>query len=280
MVVYVEYALIENFAVDFTLLYLTDKLIKGKGVLWRILLAAFLGGVFAVVFPVLRLKTPVSQTVKILCPFLLCAVAFLKKRGGQGSVQGKKGVYRYLFSVLAFFLLSFAYAGGLIAFFYITKEPYYVGDGGYLISKIPVGVAVFGLLVFLLLLKAFFKWVYQRKLAVKHIYPCMITVGEKAEKTDCFVDSGNLVKVNGVPVCFVSALIFYALRLQVKEENACKITVQTVNGERQINAYPADEMVIYLDGHENRIEKVYFALSKQLIGREYEILVGSWATEN
>ena len=172
MVVYVEYALMENFAVDFTLLYLTDKLIKGKSAFWRILLAAFLGSVFAVVFPLLRLKTPVLQAVKILCPFLLCSILFFKKWSGQGIVEIKKGAYRYLFSVLTFFLLSFAYAGGLIAFFYITKEPYYVGDGGYLISKIPVGVAVFGLLVFFLLLKTFFRWVYKRKIEIKYIYPC------------------------------------------------------------------------------------------------------------
>lgn len=279
MVVYIEYALIENFAVDFLLFYLTGKIIKGKFPIWRLVLVGAIGGGFAVLFPLLRLNEPFSTIVKFLLPLPLCAVAFYEKRTGQGREKLKNHIGRYLFSVGVFFALSFAYAGGLIAVFNLLKEPYIKGEGGYILTKIPVGCSVLGLVGFFIFIRKITRAIYKRREKTRFIYPCQIRVGKREERVDCFLDSGNLVKIGNAPVCFVSADVFFSLRSGAECAKAERIKVLSIGGERWVNAYPADEFKIYLDERVNKIERVYFSFSERLLGRDYKILVGAWATE-
>ena len=55
MVVYIEYAFLENTLFDFALLCLSFLLCKTKIVWWKTLISACAGGVFAVFFPLICL---------------------------------------------------------------------------------------------------------------------------------------------------------------------------------------------------------------------------------
>ena len=66
MQVYVELALLENFCMDFTLLYCAKLVCKNRASFWRVAFAAAIGACFAVVFPLFKLKGVWAVTVKLI----------------------------------------------------------------------------------------------------------------------------------------------------------------------------------------------------------------------
>ena len=108
MVVYVEYAFLENFLLDFILLYISMRASRIKTKLWRLFLSAGIGGVFAVVFPLFPLNEGGRYALKWATGFLLCFVAF-------GEIKGGNAWGRYALSCLFFFFSTFCFGGALTA---------------------------------------------------------------------------------------------------------------------------------------------------------------------
>ena len=110
MSVYIEYAFAENFLLDGVLLWLSLRIARCKIVTGKLLLSALLGGVFALVFPLLVLPVFFSYLLKFAVGFLLCMVAFprLKTKNEWG---------RYALSSACFFSLAFFFGGALTAIF-------------------------------------------------------------------------------------------------------------------------------------------------------------------
>lgn len=108
MVVYVEYAFLENFLFDGALICLAFCASKAPLRRWRIVFAAACGGFFALLYPILTLPVWGGLTLKISVGFLLCLIAF-------GRVKTKKEWGRYALSCFLFFFLTFAFGGGLVA---------------------------------------------------------------------------------------------------------------------------------------------------------------------
>ena len=106
MEIYVEYALAENFLLDAMLLWLALKTARQKIIWGRISLAAALGAVFAVVFPLMRLGNVLAYLLKFAVGLLLCLI----------SVKGK-GAGRYAITAPIFFGYSFALGGALLALY-------------------------------------------------------------------------------------------------------------------------------------------------------------------
>ena len=74
MQVYIELAVLENFCMDFTLLYAAKVAVKNMAPFWRILIAAVLGAAFAVTFPLFKLGVVWTGVVTFCSGFLFCLV--------------------------------------------------------------------------------------------------------------------------------------------------------------------------------------------------------------
>ncbi|MDE6690865.1 MAG: sigma-E processing peptidase SpoIIGA, partial [Clostridia bacterium] len=128
MQVYVEYALVENFCMDFTLLVAAKAAAKNPAKYWRIAAASVLGACFAVVYPLFGLSGAVGIAVKIVSGGAMCAVA--------GKFQSFKG---YLKFTALFTAATFVVGGALIALFSLAGVAYKQG-GGFVLSSVPVGI--------------------------------------------------------------------------------------------------------------------------------------------
>ena len=131
MVIYVEYALLENLVLDGILLALTLVSAKIPLKFWRVCLSAAVGAAFAVVYPLLKLPTALSYLLKFSVGFLLCFLAV-------GRVKTKKEWGRYALSCIFFFAYSFAFGGALTALTGATTEnraPASLVLGGFSILK-------------------------------------------------------------------------------------------------------------------------------------------------
>ena len=133
MVVYIEYAFLENALLDGTLLYVTHKCVRARIRVWRFLFAAALGGAEAVVFPLLPLPAAAAYAVKILGGMLLCAACVPLKK--------------CLPACAAFFALTFLLGGLLTAaysFFGIETA-----DGtAFYVERAPVALILGGAAAF------------------------------------------------------------------------------------------------------------------------------------
>lgn len=265
--IYLEYALVENFCVDTALLYLSLVAARQPIVIWRLCLAGAVGAVFAVLFPLLVLPTPLSYLWKFLMGALLCLIA-IKKQNGRG---------RSLLTVGLFYAFSFCFAGGLIAVFELFSLDYSLAEGGGVITQIPVGVFLLATIVFFALCRLGVARLYRKRKQYASIYACKLHANGRVLRLDGLCDTGNTACYLGCPVCFLSveqAYELYGLRPADGE-----LTIATMAGEKRIPLYRADGLTIAATGGEVGIDGVYVSPSTKLTGRAYKLLFPSFAIE-
>ena len=196
MVVYVEYALAENFLLDGMLLYLALRAAKRKIRKKRLFFAAALGAAFAVAFPLLPMPEFLAYLLKFAFGGLLCLVA-----NGRG---------RYAATCVFFFGFSFVFAGALFALlngFEVSGTK----SGSYELARAPATFTLCGGAAFAVLALDLVKKLYRKRAVEKFTYDCEIRANGKTAFAAGFWDSGNTAAKHGTPVCFVSPDIAYDL---------------------------------------------------------------------
>ena len=247
MTVYVEYAFLENFLLDFLLLRLAIHGGRERVRFGKIALGAMIGGIFAVVYPLLYFPEFCRILLKIAVGALMCALSF-------GKIRNKNAWGRYAFTVIMFFIFSFSFAGGL-HFFGATGYIVFVGFGW-----------------FFVLAEWFIRLFYRKKRKEMYIYTCKI--GHKGKKIEVFgfFDTGNLARYADIPVCFLDPNTFYELYGeaflqkcdgQVRDE----MRIYTVSGEKRVAVYAG---TLWIEGKE---KEVYFALGAHIVNKSYSVLL-------
>lgn len=268
MVVYVEYAFLENFLFDGALLCLS--LVASKQRLqWRkIVFSSIFGAVFAILFPLLALPSWMSFLLKFSCGFLLCIFPF-------GRLKTKKEWGRYAITSGFFFAFTFAFGGALTGVY-----------TSFSLQKSPPVLTVFGFCLLTACALLFTAKIYEKKRLHAYIYPCKAEINGKKIDALGFFDSGNLATKNGVPVCFVAADFFYEIcgyeilfsseeRGQVRDE----MQITTMSGRRKIPLY-LGKIELKTGGKESQKKSVYFAPATNMIQREYQILLNGRILED
>lgn len=247
MVVYVEYVLLENMLLDSMLLYLSMRAVKVQSSIKRLFFCAFLGGIFALLFPVSGLKDackfPLGFSLVLLCfPWRNCQKRYKK------SVS----------ACVWFLVFSFVFGGVLTAlhgYFFFTLTPIFTVCGFFILSLIAV---------------VFIKKIYQKRAVAKYLYDCEIIVNERKKNVLGYLDSGNLAQKGELPVCFLSPDVFYELFIENSIGQVCdEMKISTVSGEKRIRLYKGEIKI------ENVQKAVYFSLSKNMLSKEYKLLINA-----
>ncbi|MBQ8322673.1 MAG: sigma-E processing peptidase SpoIIGA [Clostridia bacterium] len=249
MVVYIEYAFAENFLIDLVLSYLSLKASKSKIRIKNLLFSAFIGGAFALVFPLLTLPEFLAFLLKFSVGLLLCLLAF-------GRVKSKKDGGRYAFTAVCFFCLTALFGGALIG----------VGVSGAFVWLGLAFLSVFAL--------GFVKKLYEKRARAKFIYDCTIAYKQREIGVSAFYDSGNFALYNGVPVCFVSPVIAFEFYEADGGETHAETTIKTMSGEKKVRLFKG-ALEIKEKAGVFEVREVYFAVSPNMLSREYELLLNS-----
>ncbi len=264
MVIYIEYAFVENLLFDGCLLYLSLKAARLPVFPLRIVLSALFGAIFAIIFPLLKLPLFLAYALKFCVGFLLCLIA-------QKSVKTKNDMGRYALNVVCFFLFSFLFGGVLTGLFQQFFE-----------AKTPSVVVIMGFAVLTIFCVIFIKKAYTQRILHQYIYDSRITYKEKSFEITAFFDSGNFATKNDLPVCFLSPNILYELIGedffekgigQVRDE----ITIATLGGEKTLPLFKGETQIITKDGCIKK--EVYFAVSANMLSRDYEMIFGCYVFE-
>ena len=258
--IYVEYAFVENFLYDFTLLWLAFKTARVQARVRALLLSACVGSVFAVAFPLLRLSPTLGTLVKLAVGVFLCILPC--KRLTTRKAWGK-----CLLATLLFFAFSFGFGGTLL----VVYGP--LATGG----KVPSGLVFLGFVLLTIAGVWLVKGLYARRRIFTQVYACTLSIGEKCIKADGFYDSGNLATKNGLPVCFLSPAVLYELIgteiLKAGGQVCDEMQISTLTGAKTVPLY-AGKIGLKIDG-QTVCKDVYFAPSAHMIGREYAVLLSA-----
>ena len=251
MEVYVEYALAENFCMDFFVLFAAKAATKNAAGARRIALASCAGAVFAVLFPLAGLNGWLAAAVKILSGGLMCLAAGTFAR-----------IRDYVKFSLVFAGLTFALGGALIAIFSLADIEYDAGRG-FILSSVPVGIPLFAALA----MCAAAKKLASRfvRTTAKCAVICRIYAGQCHITLPAFFDSGNRVYRFGSPVCVISKS--GASKLTDISRIKDSVTVHTVAGDKNLPLFTADKVEIDYGKKVITHRGVLFCISDGAMGR-------------
>lgn len=258
MVVYIEYALLENFLLDFVLLrlafYASKVAVSGK----RVCFSALLGAIFALLFPFLVLPIWLAVALKIAVGALFCLLAF-------GKIRNGKEWGRYALSTVFFFAFTFAFGGALTA----------------LLPSVPAkGLVGIGFALLTLLGVLFVRKLYEKRAVERFVYACTVKNGKKSARVSAFYDSGNTARYKNRPVCILSPDIAWELWGEEMFETTGQVRdemqISTLNGTRKTRLYKGKLTV----EKETTVDEVYFAVSANMLSRGYSLLLHSQIFED
>ena len=259
MIVYVEYAFLQNFFFDGALLCLSFVACKVPIKWGKIVFSATCGGIFALLYPLLRLPIFLGLFFKIAVGFLLCLLAFER-------IKNKKEWGRYALSAVLFFLLTFTFGGALTALQTALN-----------VSILPKTLVICAFFALCAVVGMVLAKLYQKKRLYAYIYPCKMHANGKEKALQGYIDSGNLASKDGLPVCFLVPDVFYDIfgeEMLFCEGQVCdEIKIKTMSGERFVRVKQG-EIEVKL-GEKTLKKQVYFALAANMIGREYQILLSA-----
>ena len=250
MQVYVEFALLENFCMDFCLLYGAKLLSRNATKTSRLILPSVVGAIIAVIFPLLNLNGIFSFALKTCSAFAICA-----------CLKNFNSVKAYFSFCAIFIILTFLLGGALIAVFSLVGVEYAQGRG-YIISSVPIGIPLFFALALILACRVLAKK-YKPK-ASDITLTLTITNKKLKVKERGFFDSGNNVYYRGCPVVVVP----YCVAEQVVDVDKVKgkITVHTVAGAKVLPVFFVDEILIEHSQKTSKFSSVAVAVGESLNG--------------
>lgn len=250
MQVYIELALLENFCMDFTLLYAAKAAVKNPAKFWRIALGAAVGAGFAVAFPLFNLTAVWGTVVKVLSGLLICLI----------SGRFKK-IKPYVKFCGAFFVFTAILGGALIGIFSLAGTNYLSGEG-YILSSVPVGVPMFAALLLIIGAK---RLAVRLKKTPANEVTCRIYAGQLSVEVKGFFDSGNKVYCRGAPVSVIPVEAAQKIIAAARINEGVKI--HTVAGSRTIRVFTADKMEIDVGEKTETVLKVKLGISPRKIRR-------------
>ena len=254
MEVYIEYAIIDNFVMDFLLIKATLKVTRNSVVLWRILLASFFGTAVAVLLPLANFHKALSFIIKLLTGIQLIFIA------------GKyENAYKGIMAVNVFVLFTFLTGGLMIALFNFAGIDYLDSGVWSYNTAVPMGVNFLIGYFATKLIAAVVDKIYKKRDLFPFIKNCEITYKDNTVKIKGYVDSGNRLYDNLtlLPITVVSKETFLSLTLgDVSKENKMRyVRFSTVSGEDKMKIFVADKLSINDGGVKIEVKNPIIAIS-------------------
>lgn len=223
MEIYIEDFLIQNFIINFCLLRLVFLTTKNNTSIFRLFLSATLGAGFSVISAITLNNIVVINILKFLCSTIMIATAF------------KSNLKEYIINFLLFFAYTYAFGGAILSSanqtaktnFGIAVLPKF---NLYLITLILIGLTY--------LLEFVSKHIKNKILTNKYVYEISILSNKQSINLNAYLDSGNLMKINGKPVIVIDFNTYLKITnsnpVDFYIKNINKVSTNTITSKKQL----------------------------------------------
>lgn len=191
MVVYLDVLFCVNLIMNYVLLVVTSAIAGVYAKRWRIFLSAVLGSIYALAVFFSPKHLLAGMIMKVLIGWVMVLVAF----GLKNAVK----------ICLLFFMVSFAFAGAIMGFFYMFNNQSYMMINGIPYIDISVNILVGAFIVCYVALGVVFKNIGKNKLIDQNTEELTLIFDDKQTKVCAFKDTGNSLcdNITGRPVIIV-----------------------------------------------------------------------------
>lgn len=194
MTIYLDVVLVENLCMNYIILFATGYLLKRKMNHIRLVLSAFMGGIYSILAYMQILQIYSHFCLKILLSVVMVYIAY-----------HAKNIKNLAKELLFFYLTSFVFGGCAFALLYFVKPQEILMLNGSYVGTYPLKIAILGGIVGFTITAICFHFV-KAKLTKKDMY-CNLCIffGEKQIQVKALIDTGNMLKdpITRMPVIVV-----------------------------------------------------------------------------
>lgn len=195
-VIYIDVLILENFFMNYLLLYFINRFCKCRIKKWRIIIAAFIGAlyVFVVFYPDLHMFY--SVIMKFMISVLMIIVAFSPYK-----------LKRFIKILILFYIEAFIIGGFLIGILYLGNSTPEIINGALIISNISPSpeYIIIGSIIAIILVKFGFDYFEGYYVNEKTNVQLEIILNNKKCTLTALIDTGNSLKdpITNMPVIIV-----------------------------------------------------------------------------
>ena len=201
MTIYIDIVLIENFIMNYIILFTTAVVLKIKVNHIRLILASLLGAGYSIIAYMGIIKVYSSIILKIILSVLIIYIAF-----------NPQNIKKMCKDLLLFYLVSFVFGGAAFALIYIIKPQNILMKNGLFLGTYTLKTVMLGAVVaFCIIIGAFA--IIKNKISKKDMFcEIEILINQKKIKTKAMIDTGNMLKepITNVPVIVVEHILLYS----------------------------------------------------------------------
>ena len=234
MVVYVEYVLIDNFVIDFIILYCLGKILKLHINYARLILSSFLGVAFAFLTPYLSINDIFLLLLKFAMAVVLVFLAF--------RFQKTKA---FIIAWFCFLFLTFLLGGVCYGLQGLLNSAKILGSTFAYENSFPISLIILAVFIFIILGSNLFNYIKTNK---AHANVSIVFNGQTKHFV-ALVDSGNQLidEKTKIAISFLSRKDFFSYfgitdfkKILTYENILCK----TVAGSKMLDTITVDKIII------------------------------------
>ncbi|MDK0696548.1 sigma-E processing peptidase SpoIIGA [Clostridium perfringens] len=217
MTVYIDIVMLENFLINFFLLYLTLQTLKDTIIYKRIILASFLGAIYTLFVFIPGLDILTSLPLKLL--FSLLMITIISERRELKTI-----IKRYI----TFLVITFAFCG--TCFMFALVENQYNISESFIINDYSTKSIIFSLIISYILVSGVMNYFKNRAIINNFIYDLDVCIDSEVVNIKAFLDTGNgLVEpATALPVIIAEREKFRGVN--IKEKDQFRIPYKVVDG--------------------------------------------------
>ena len=181
--IYIEYLLIENFIINFIILYVVGRITRTKIYKLRLFISAIIGTIYTLIVYYPSMEFMGKFLIKFFISILMVILAY-----------NPENLSQFIKQFSGFYLVSFMFAGAIMGIFYILNNNYYLINFSFSNFRELSRYLIIGIILATILLFSIFKY-YQKRLSREN-YLTSIAIGLKDKEVNfiALIDTGNSLK--------------------------------------------------------------------------------------
>ncbi len=247
MTVYIEMFVIQNILINFCLLRLVELTTKCRTTFFRLILSSILGSAFSVIVSIFITNNLLINILKFICAIIMLIACFK---------QTKK---QFLFNFILLFLYTYALGGAIVG---LSSSVYNTSFGVIISSKISIEWVTLLAIAITYIFELIVKHLSIKLKTKNFIYSLTLINNKHKVSINAYLDTGNLLSLDGNPVIIVDLNVYLKLSgqnvINFYLSKGKSINLNTIAGENNLKIYSIDKVII----KQGRMKK---EISNQLI---------------
>ena len=216
MTFYIDIILAENMIMNYIILFATGTIIKVNIKQTRLILASFVGSMYAIMSYISKLEIYMNQITKVLLSIVMVYIAFIPQN-----------IKKLIKEQVIFYLTSFCFGGAAYYLLYYISPKQINNINGILRGSYPIKMAVLGGMLGFILIIISFKIVKDKFNKKLIFYDVEIGIDNKTCNLRAILDTGNLLVD---PITLTSVIIVEEEKIkEIVSENILRLLLNIVN---------------------------------------------------